>query len=233
MNPLDGYIQEGLLSKKNHGRALADEKKLEDLKEYSYNSRGTNYQKQSPWEIGKVELGPKGIEVELSQTRGYMRIDWIPSAERPVFDISKFVGELHILNNGIETLEGMFTSDCEYTGNLYVYDNGFLESLAGVPKNIHGQFIFRENKNNIVRSEKELEKLILSLPQCKEISIGIIRTEDARIRYNKELIQEMIRKVTRAMHVDLELSVTSDAEWKIARLQKILRNIHGRDPLSR
>lgn len=233
MNPLDGYIQEALLGKKNHGRALAGEKKLEDLKEYSYNIRGTNYQKQSPWEIGKVELGPKGIEVELSQTRGYMRIDWIPNAKSPVFDISKFVGELHILNNGIETLEGMFTPNCEYTGNLFVYDNGFLKSLAGVPKNIHGQFIFRENKINIVRSEKELEKLILSLPQCKEISIGIIRTEDAQIRYNKELIQEMIRKVTRAMHVDLELSVTSDAEWKIARLQKILRNIHGRDPLSR
>lgn len=209
MNPLDNYIQEALLGRKNHADALEGELQLATLKKYSYDKMWAQYKHVCPWETGSVNLGPKGIEIYCIDEYGYMLIGKIHQKHSPKFGISNVEGEIHIYENEIESCDGMFTPDCEYEGNLYIYDNNFLKSLSGIPKKIDGKFYCRNNSINTVHDQKELETLINSLPQCKYINIDITRSQEdnSKLKYRSDKIEEEIRKVTKALTVNLVMRI--------------------------
>lgn len=144
MNPLDSYIEEGILRRQTTVKQAGNEALLDELKKYSYDNIKVGlsnwFKKNSVWEKGEVIATDKGLELYCNETAKALDLRDLP-ASHPDFKICKFdsgsFGEFHIDNCDITSLEGIFTPDCEFRGHLYIYDNERLSSLKGLPRIIH------------------------------------------------------------------------------------------------
>lgn len=141
MNPLNDYIEEGILRRQTTVKQAGNEALRDELKKYSYDhisvSLSNWFKRNSVWEKGEVIATDKGLEVYCKETAKALDLRDLP-VNHPNFKICKFdsgsFGEFHISNCDITSLENIFTPDCEFRGHLYIYENDRLSSLKGLPK---------------------------------------------------------------------------------------------------
>lgn len=159
MNPLDSYISEGLLGKRDMAQNISDvhksayEDKFKDCRWTPYKNflayrLGQTY---SSWGNEPVwstfydrccTITADGIEIDTLKNSGSpkrfdgqgLSISCVKG--KPDLNISKFVGEMNITDIPFENLEGIFADKCEFDGILFIQANRRLTSLHGL-ENVH------------------------------------------------------------------------------------------------
>jgi hypothetical protein len=158
MKPLKKYIYNGLFSKSgiDFDEIANTVNTLPDLKKYSYDNLNWFWQTNSPWDNGSVELTDKGIVIKFPKNKLNPTDEEVPTlviseikSKQQHFNICEVIGQgvIYIANNEIETIEGIFTPGCKFSGEctLTITSNPNLKSLKGCPDSV-GYFICTKNK---------------------------------------------------------------------------------------
>ena len=126
------------------GKSIAQ---MENIKKVCYKDNSNIFDGVTGW----VRGGDSGIEIyapmfpsgKLLQavsknkkwiTRGAQEFVINSNATKLNLNISKFQGNLNIKCRNLQTLEGIFTPDCEFMGRLSIWYCPNLKSIKGLPK---------------------------------------------------------------------------------------------------
>lgn len=149
MIPLRKYIGESVFDGKSEEDIVQNVNKLGKIARYCYAKNKNIFDGLT----GNVQLGSNGIEIyapmfprnktinTVSKNRkfvvsGAQEFVIESTAKKLDLGISKFQGNMVIRCKHLETLEGIFTSDCEFAGRLSIWYYSNLKSLKGLPKAI-------------------------------------------------------------------------------------------------
>lgn len=195
MNPLDNYIEEGLLNRKNHAEGLVGETILDELRKCS--DMGwreiNNYGTTSPWKWkpGSVtwnnSLG--GIRVQCPANESVFMLTHIKRAIPITFNIADIdmpKGKVLICDCDITTTKGLFSPDCKANiKKLEIIDNEHLTRLEDLPQHVN-YFEYWLGKD--VQKETDPDKIFKGIPRwCEELSIGLGTSAIADDYVKKEL----------------------------------------------
>lgn len=150
MIPLRKYIGESVFDGKSEEDIVQNVNKLGKITRYCYAKNKNIFDGLT----GNVQLGSNGIEIyapmfprnktinTVSKNRkfvvsGAQEFVIESTAKKLDLGISKFRGSLRIIKcKNLQTLEGIFTPDCEFMGRLWIWSCPNLKSLKGLPKAI-------------------------------------------------------------------------------------------------
>jgi len=133
MIPLCKYIGESVFDGKSEEDIVQNVNKLGKITRYCYSKNKNIFDGVT----GSVRLGSNGIEIYAPWfgASGAQEFMIESTAKKLDLGISKFRGNLRIQCKNLQTLEGIFTPDCEFMGRLYMCCPN-LKSLKGLPKAI-------------------------------------------------------------------------------------------------
>ncbi len=80
-----------------------------------------------------VEAKEDGLYVTQLKIGTCLGLEDFKSKKSPEMMIKYFDGKFYIMNSDIDSFEGIFTPDCEFHGELIIYDNKNIKNLVGLP----------------------------------------------------------------------------------------------------
>lgn len=141
---LKSKIDESLFDGKSDEDIARNVNKLGKIARYCYSKNKNIFDGLT----GNVRSGSKGIEIYAPMFPGNKMINHDfkflyeqefvieSTAKKLDLGISKFRGNMTIHCRNLETLEGIFTPDCEFKGRLILRHMWKLKSIKGLPKSI-------------------------------------------------------------------------------------------------
>lgn len=134
MIPLRKYIGESVFDGKSEEDIAQNVNKLGNITRCCYTKNKNIFDGLT----GSVQPGSNGIEIYAPWfgASGVQEFMIESTAKKLDLGISKFRGSLRIKCKNLQTLEGIFTPDCEFMGRLWIWSCPNLKSLKGLPKAI-------------------------------------------------------------------------------------------------
>lgn len=171
MNPLDNYIQEGILNRKNSiSGALA----IEELKRYSFDNLGPAEKNESPWPENGVWWDERLGGICVDEKKSTLNISEIESELPPPFNIVAInLYDLSITDNNITTTNGIFAPDCKVKQLkfLRVLWNDNLIKLENLPQKV---FRFDYALGIAAQQIDDIDEIFRGMPRyCDKIEIDM------------------------------------------------------------